>query len=85
MDHVHDDSATREPCLALQLGVRVHDKRRQVRDGAGIDDRLRELGRVLADVAHGRCRDALESYLGLLNAQHQQRNSPGVQNILRQV
>ncbi len=63
-----DDSPTREPCLALQLGIRVHDERRQVRDSTGINHRLRKLGGVLADVAHGRCRDALKSYLGLLDA-----------------
>lgn len=69
--------------LALQLGVRVHDERRQVRYGTGIDDCLRKLRGVFADVAHGRGGDALEGYLGLLDAQHQQRDGPRVQNVLR--
>lgn len=63
----------------------MHDERRQVRYRAGVDHRLRQLRGVLADVAHGRGGDALEGYLGLLDAENQQRDRPRVQNVLRQV
>lgn len=63
----------------------MHDERRQVRHGASVDHRLRQLGGVLADVAHGRGGDALEGYLGLLDAKDQQRDRSRIQNVLRQV
>lgn len=61
--------------LALELGVRVLNENGEVRNGASINNRLCQLGRVLADVRERRCGNALERNLGLLDAVDEERYS----------
>mmetsp|Transcript_29607 Transcript_29607/g.77669 ORF Transcript_29607/g.77669 Transcript_29607/m.77669 type:complete len:252 (-) Transcript_29607:35-790(-) len=66
------DLRQRRKHLTLQLGVRVLHQNCQVRNGPCVDDRLGELGGVLADVRQRRRTDPLERDLRLLDAVHQE-------------
>ena len=68
--------------LPLELAVGRDDEGGEIGDGAAVDDRLGQLGRMLADVRQRRRRDALQRQLGLLDAEHEQRHGARVHHSL---